>query len=48
MIAKFDGDSNEAKGLNFEKFPTLIYFPKANKDKSALKYNGPLNIETFA
>ena len=31
MIAKFDGDANEAKGLHFESYPTLYYYPKGNK-----------------
>jgi len=30
MIAKFDGDSNDAPGLTFESFPTLYYFPKGD------------------
>lgn len=33
MIAKIDGDTNEARGLSFEKFPTLFYFAKDDKSK---------------
>ena len=46
MIAKLDGDSNEAKGLQITKFPTLIYFPK-DKTGQVISYSGNLSIDYF-
>ena len=46
MIAKIDGDTNEAKGLTFDSFPTLIYYPKGNKlEQKALAYKGDQSLE---
>lgn len=46
MIAKIDGDTNEAKGLVFESFPTLIYYPKGNKlEQKAFAYRGDHSLE---
>ena len=48
MIAKIDGDTNEAKGLVFESFPTLIYYPKGNKrELQAYKFKGDHSLENF-
>jgi len=32
VIAKMDGNFNEAPGLFIRHFPTLIYYPKGNKE----------------
>ncbi len=32
VIAKMDGNANEAPGLFIKHFPTLVYYPKGNKN----------------
>ena len=45
MIAKFDATANEADGVNVKGFPTLIFYPKDNKD--GVTYEGDRDLDSF-
>jgi len=43
VIAKFDATENEAEGVDVESYPTLIFYPKDNKE--GVKYEGERELE---
>ena len=46
VIAKFDATANEADGLNIRGFPTIIFYPKDNKE--GVSYDGERTLEAFS
>lgn len=45
VIAKMDGNANEAPGLFVKHFPTLIYYPKGNK-KGIIFNDTEIDVDT--
>lgn len=45
VIAKFDATTNEAEGVNVKGYPTLIFYPKENKE--GVDYSGERDVESF-
>jgi protein disulfide-isomerase A1 len=45
LIAKFDATANEVDGLEIQGYPTLVFFPKDNKD--GISYDGGRGVEDF-
>lgn len=45
VIAKFDATANEAEGVNVRGYPTLIWYPKDNKE--GVNYEGDRDLESF-
>jgi len=43
VIAKFDSTENEAAGVDVSSYPTLIFYPKDNKE--GVKYDGEREFE---
>lgn len=39
VIAKMDATANEVEGVNIKGFPTIIFYPKADK-KNPITYDG--------
>jgi protein disulfide-isomerase A1 len=46
VIAKFDATANEAENVNIRGFPTLIFYPKDNKQ--GISYEGDRTLDAFA
>lgn len=44
-IAKFDATANEADGVEIRGYPTLIFYPKDNKD--GVDYSGERELKDF-
>ena len=40
-----DATANEAEGVNIRGFPTLIFYPKDNKE--GVEYDGDRDLESF-
>jgi len=45
VIAKFDATVNEAEGVEIRGYPTLIFYPKDNKE--GITYEGDRDVESF-
>ena len=45
VIAKFDATTNEAEGVNIRGYPTLIFYPKDNKE--GVNHDGDRELEDF-
>lgn len=45
VIAKFDSTANEAEGVEIRGYPTLIFYPKDNKD--GVDYSGERELKDF-
>ena len=45
VIAKFDSTANEADGVEVRGFPTLIFYPKGNKE--GVNYEGERDLDSF-
>jgi len=45
VIAKFDATANEAEGVNIRGYPTLIFYPKDNKE--GVNHDGDREIDDF-
>ena len=45
VIAKFDSTTNEAEGVEIRGYPTLIFYPKDNKN--GVPYEGERELEDF-
>ena len=45
IIAKFDATANEAEGLEIRGYPTLIWYPKENKE--GVNYEGERELQNF-
>ena len=45
IIAKFDSTLNEAEGVEIKGYPTLIFYPKDNKN--GVSYDGERELEDF-
>jgi hypothetical protein len=45
IIAKFDATLNEAEGVEIRGYPTLIFYPKDNKN--GVSYDGERELEDF-
>ena len=45
VIAKMDATNNEAEGIHISGYPTLMFFPKENKDGTY--YTGDKDFESF-
>jgi protein disulfide-isomerase A1 len=45
VIAKFDATANEAEAVNVRGFPTLIFYPKDNKE--GINYEGDRSLTAF-
>ena len=45
VIAKFDATVNEAEGVEVRGYPTLIFYPKDNKE--GITYEGDRDVESF-
>ena len=43
VIAKYDGEVSNPPGVELEGYPTLVFFPKDNKD--GFKYEGTRELE---
>ena len=43
IVANFDATANEVKGLKMDKFPSIRFYPKNNKE--GVEYNGPSQFE---
>lgn len=47
VIAKFDGSANEAKGLTWKGFPTILFFPAGAKEPITYERSGTDTVDTF-
>ena len=45
VIAKFDATENEADGVEVRGYPTLIFYPKDNKE--GVNYEGERELDDF-
>jgi protein disulfide-isomerase-like protein len=45
VIAKFDATTNEAMGVKIKSYPTIMFYPKDNKE--GIKYEGDRTVEMF-
>jgi len=45
IVGKFDATENEADGLEIRGYPTLIFYPKDNKE--GVSYDGERELEDF-
>lgn len=45
VIGKFDATVNEAEGVEVRGYPTLIFYPKDNKE--GITYEGDRDVESF-
>ena len=45
VIAKFDATANEAEGVEIRGYPTLIFYPKDNKE--GVKFEGERDLESI-
>merc|ERR1711988_829156 len=45
IIAKFDATANEAEGVEIRGYPTLMFYPKDNKD--GVDYSGERELKNF-
>ena len=45
VIGKFDATANEAEGVEVRGYPTLIFYPKDNKE--GISYDGDRDVEAF-
>ena len=45
VIGKFDATANEADGVEVKGYPTLIFYPKDNKE--GISYDGERDVDSF-